>query len=230
MKKVFSLWGVLFTLLFIVSNATAQDDKSKPISVGVVNGRTVKMPIPAYPAAARAVRAGGAVNVEVIIDEEGKVTSATTISGHPLLRQAAEKAAMEAVFKPFALNGQTVKAKGILVYNFVADNSAKTEQKSSDNDDEEKGDVLNGKALKLPPPEYPAAARAVNAEGTVKIQVAVDEKGAVVIAKAISGHPLLKMAAEEAAMKAEFEPTLVNGKPVKIIGVIVYNFAASGKK
>lgn len=232
MKKVFALCVVLFTLLFTVSNAAAQDDKSKPISVGVANGKTIKMPAPAYPAAARAVKAGGAVNVEVLIDEEGNVVSAEAVSGHPLLRQASEKAAMQATFKPFVLSGQAVKARGILVYNFVADasSSAKTEQKSSADDDDEKGEILNGRALKLPSPEYPAAAKAVNAGGAVKIQVAVDEKGSVIIAKAISGHPLLRMAAEEAAMKAEFEPTLVNGKPAKIIGVIVYNFVASGKK
>lgn len=86
---------------------------------GVVNGNAVNLVQPAYPAAARAVKASGAVNVQVTIDEQGNVISAATISGHPLLRQAAEKAARESKFKPTKLSGQLVKVSGVIVYNFV---------------------------------------------------------------------------------------------------------------
>lgn len=92
---------------------------SKPISKGVVNGSAVSLPKPPYPAAARAVRASGAVNVQVLIDENGNVVSANAVSGHPLLRQAAEQAARSAKFKPTLLSGQPVKVNGVIVYNFV---------------------------------------------------------------------------------------------------------------
>lgn len=89
------------------------------------------------------------------------------------------------------------------------------------------GGVLNGKATSLPKPAYPAAARAVNAEGAVSVQVLIDEQGSVISASAVSGHPLLRPAAVEAAEQATFSPTRLSGNPVKVSGVIVYNFVGA---
>lgn len=86
------------------------------------------------------------------------------------------------------------------------------------------GGVINGKALTLAKPEYPAAARAVNAEGAVSVQVTIDETGGVVSASAVSGHPLLRQAAEQAALQSKFSPTQLAGSPVRVTGVVVYNF------
>ncbi len=86
------------------------------------------------------------------------------------------------------------------------------------------GGVLNGKAVSLPKPRYPPAARAVRASGPVTVQVLVDENGNVVSASAISGHPLLRAAAARAARGAKFTPTLIAGRPVKVSGVVTYNF------
>lgn len=86
------------------------------------------------------------------------------------------------------------------------------------------GGVINGKAIDLPKPSYPAAARAVRASGAVNVQVTVDENGDVISANAVSGHPLLRAAAVSAARNAKFKPTLLSGKPVKVTGVIVFNF------
>lgn len=84
--------------------------------------------------------------------------------------------------------------------------------------------VINGAATKLPKPVYPAAARAVNASGAVSIQVTVDEAGKVISATPVSGHPLLRAAAVQAATGAAFAPTMLSGKPVRVTGVITYNF------
>ncbi len=86
------------------------------------------------------------------------------------------------------------------------------------------GGVLNGKASKLAPADYPPAAKAVRASGTVAVQVTIDEEGKVVSASAVSGHPLLKAAAEKAARQCEFPPTQLSGVPVKVTGIITYNF------
>jgi TonB family protein len=91
-----------------------------PVASGVVNGKALSLPRPTYPAAAKAVRAEGTVSVQVVIDEDGNVTSATATSGHPLLRAAAEQAARSAKFNPTVLSGQKVKVLGIVTYNFVA--------------------------------------------------------------------------------------------------------------
>ena len=86
------------------------------------------------------------------------------------------------------------------------------------------GGILNGKATNLVKPPYPAAARAVRASGAVNVEVTVDEKGDVISARAISGHPLLRASAEQAARSSKFSPTLLSGQPVKVMGVIVYKF------
>ena len=86
------------------------------------------------------------------------------------------------------------------------------------------GGVLNGKATSLPKPAYPPAARAVRASGSVSVQVLISESGSVISASAVSGHPLLRSAAVGAARGARFSPTLLSGQPVKVSGVITYNF------
>jgi TonB family protein len=85
-------------------------------------------------------------------------------------------------------------------------------------------DPARGKAINLPKPAYPAMARAAHASGTVEVEVVVDEEGKVIAAQAISGHPLLHVAALKAAREATFIPVLVDGKPFKIAGIINYNF------
>src|ERR1043166_863372 len=86
------------------------------------------------------------------------------------------------------------------------------------------GGVLNGKAISKPEPAYPPIAKAAKASGTVTVQILVDESGRVVSATAVSGHPLLQAAAVAAARQARFSPTLLSGQPVKVSGVITYNF------
>ena len=86
------------------------------------------------------------------------------------------------------------------------------------------GGVLNGKSIKKPQPEYPAVAKSARAQGTVSVQITVDENGDVIEAHAVSGHPLLRGAGEQAARRAKFAPTKLCGKPVKVRGIITYGF------
>jgi protein TonB len=88
------------------------------------------------------------------------------------------------------------------------------------------GGVLNGKAITLVKPPYPAIARAAHASGTVQVQVTIDENGNVISAHAVSGHPLLQAASVGAARQSKFGPTKLSGQPVKVTGVIIYNFVA----
>jgi TonB family protein len=84
--------------------------------------------------------------------------------------------------------------------------------------------LVSLKATSLIKPPYPPIAKAVRASGAVRVQVTVDEGGNVISASAISGHPLLKAAAEQAARESKFSPTILAGQPVKATGIIVYNF------
>ena len=84
--------------------------------------------------------------------------------------------------------------------------------------------VLTSKAISLPQPIYPMIAKQIRAQGPVNVQILVDEQGHVLSAQAINGHPTLLAAAKEAAMRARFTPTVLNGQAVKVQGVITYNF------
>ncbi|HEV7905745.1 MAG TPA: energy transducer TonB [Pyrinomonadaceae bacterium] len=86
------------------------------------------------------------------------------------------------------------------------------------------GGVLNVQAISKPQPAYPAIAATARAEGTVNVQIMIDEDGEVISAKAVSGHPLLQQAAVAAAYRARFLPTLLYGQPVKVSGTISYDF------
>jgi TonB family protein len=88
------------------------------------------------------------------------------------------------------------------------------------------GGMLNGKTKEMPVPEYPAIARAAHASGAVTVEITIDENGDVIAAKAVSGHPLLQAAAVNAARQASFTPTRLSGEPVKVTGVLIYNFVA----
>jgi Ca-activated chloride channel family protein len=84
--------------------------------------------------------------------------------------------------------------------------------------------VVNGKAVSLPKPAYAGGGAMARAAGQVSVQVTIDESGNVVAAKAVGGNPLLRASAVEAARHARFAPTMLSGKPVKVVGAIVYNF------
>jgi TonB family protein len=108
----------------IVYNFSASANKPvaempKVATGGVLNGKATSLPLPEYPAAARAVKAGGAVAVQIVIDEYGNVMSATAVSGHPLLRSASEAAARQAKFAPTILYGEAAKVAGVLIFNFA---------------------------------------------------------------------------------------------------------------
>lgn len=85
----------------------------------LTSANATRMVTPTYSAIARQSRVQGKVVVEVEIDAQGDVTSAKTTDGHAMLRQAAEDAAKKSKFKPATFNGEAIKAKGYLTYNFT---------------------------------------------------------------------------------------------------------------
>lgn len=84
--------------------------------------------------------------------------------------------------------------------------------------------VLVSKAINLPQPGYPLIAKQMHLQGAVSVQILVDEQGKVISAQVVSGHPLLTPGSKDAAMRARFSPTILNGEAVKTQGVITYNF------
>lgn len=97
----------------------AERERAVKIDCGELCNKVINTPKPDYPAIARTARAGGAVAVLIVIDEDGNVISATVVSGHPLLRAAAVQAARLATFAQTLRDGLPVRATGTLTYNFT---------------------------------------------------------------------------------------------------------------
>jgi len=87
--------------------------------------------------------------------------------------------------------------------------------------------VLEGNALTRVEPVYPPTARKLGAFGTVRVKVTISETGRVIDARAISGHQALRSSAVEAASKWVFKPTTLNGAPIKVQGILTFNFRSS---
>jgi hypothetical protein len=83
--------------------------------------------------------------------------------------------------------------------------------------------VCNGRAINLVKPKFSG----IVVRGTVNVTVLIDENGKVIKAKANLGHPLLRVVSEKAALESTFEPYILeSGKPVRISGIIAYNFVS----
>jgi protein TonB len=65
------------------------------------------------------MRVGGAVVVEVTVDESGRVSEARATSGPALLRDAAVSAARQARFPPPVVAGQPARLSGVINYTFT---------------------------------------------------------------------------------------------------------------
>jgi len=184
------------------------------------------------------LRYGGTIAATVLVDKKGKITvvdltgpvaPCSDLSSDHLL--ALRTAAMEAVKKVQVepatdADGNPVKS-GVLINIKVP----QTEPASPPATDQLpvrpkiiSAGVLNGKAISLPRPDYPSEAHASHAGGAVSVETHLDETGRVTYAGAISGNPLLRYAAADAACRAKFKPTLLGGQPIKVVGVITYNF------
>ena len=124
--------------------------------------------------------------------------------------------------RPKSAVDQTIedaKKRGEVVLVRCLENCEKSDELITDG-------VEVGRALELPKPVYPAIARAAHASGEVQVQVLIDTDGTVIAAASISGHPLLQAAAVSAARGTRFSPTTLNGEPVKVTGLLTYNFVS----
>lgn len=83
---------------------------------------------------------------------------------------------------------------------------------------------LNTRATRRVVPVYPQIARNASAEGIVRVYVTIDERGNVNEIAKSEGPTLLRGAAEDAARRWKFSPTIVAGKPVRLSGFIEFNF------
>ncbi|MDQ3800324.1 MAG: TonB family protein [Acidobacteriota bacterium] len=102
------------------TNATTPkaDGDNSPLQVGSLVEYATQKVNPIYPPQAKTLRMTGVVKVEVTIDEQGQVAAVQNSSGPSLLQRAAADALRKWRFKPFTRDGQPVKAKGFVNFNF----------------------------------------------------------------------------------------------------------------
>ncbi len=220
----------------------------------LVEGQTTEaklksVPAVTYPAKAITTGLEGTVTVIVDVDESGKVTRAHDAMGPDMvcpevkredvvaMRTLALKTAESARFDPAVKDGKPTPSQVSLKFKFanpapkkelpfdvILGSSDETANAPTKVNTTLSDPVIGGTALSLPKPAYPPAALAVKAVGSVDVQVIIDLDGAVFQAEAINGHPLLRAAARAAACSSKFAPTLLGGKPVKVSGIITFNF------
>lgn len=144
----------------------------------------------------------------------GESAKLAQMEGDASQKESFENQAKEA----FAEHQRLTGGKNVVVVG------AQGEQNAGPNRPPIAGGIINGKAVSKPAPVYPQEARDAGAQGTVTVQVVVDEQGAVISAEAINGPQLLREAAVNAAKQARFSPTLLSGQPVKVTGLVTYSF------
>jgi protein TonB len=74
------------------------------------------------------------------------------------------------------------------------------------------------------PPVYPSLARTARIEGTVILDVVIDEQGRVTGAKVLRSAPLLDQAAIDAITAWRYEPARLNGTPIAVAMPVTVRF------
>jgi protein TonB len=99
--------------------ADETNGEHRTIRGGILQGKAISKPQPAYPQQARAEGVSGTVLVDVTVDECGNIATARAISGPALLQEAAVDAALKMRYTPTRLSGQPVRVSGTVAYNFL---------------------------------------------------------------------------------------------------------------
>ncbi len=216
-------------LIFVLCNLVFGQNLEKKIKTnhdsGVLIGKALSLPKPSdgwQTCDCKFKNTQEIINVQIEIDENGNVTSATTVLGHPFLRANSEVAARYSKFSPSIFNGKLQKTYSELTYTFditvgevsVREPQLKFVQIPLGN--------LNNKATSLPMPKY-FSHGAKGATGSLSVQVKIDLlSGNVVEAIAVSGHPIFRKIVENTAILAKFDFTK-NNTPAKFgTGILTY--------
>ena len=81
--------------------------------------KLLRMVQPAYPKLAREARVSGTVTLKIIVNEKGDVTDVKVLSGHPLLQEAAARAAWQWKYAPTVLDGRPIPVTSIVTVAFT---------------------------------------------------------------------------------------------------------------
>jgi len=109
-------WVIVLVVLAVGASLWAGEPKR--VSQAEAVAAAVSKAAPEYSPIAKQLRLAGAVEMEVIIGEDGSVEDIKTVSGNPVLAKSATAALKKWKFTPFKADGQPVKAISTIAFNF----------------------------------------------------------------------------------------------------------------
>lgn len=115
-------------LLFFLLAIGAAADAPHRIDPDLAKQNIVTRVDPAVPAIAAMTGVGGTVKLDITISVDGKVTSATPLSGPPLLQGACMEAVKKWQYKPFAEDGHPIAVVTTVDCTFRTTSYASSEQ------------------------------------------------------------------------------------------------------
>ena len=196
------------------------------LSEGYLNSRAYFCESPQFPNAARKAKQKLVKSkVVVTVGQYGGLLDATTIEGDPAFRAEVYKSLGSMNFRQSYFMGKPIRIEGTLYFTQNPENTIVCRETSQELEIPAviDGGVLNEFANVCEVPEFPADAKNSGLKSVeAKIRVTVDEKGNVIEAKPLEGHPSFSQKAAESAMKATFPKSLIAGKPVKVGGILVF--------
>jgi len=84
--------------------------------------------------------------------------------------------------------------------------------------------IQESKLIRKIIPEYPPLALQGRVEGTVILEINVDEEGNVGDVRVLKGNPLLSAEAVRAVRQWKYSPTVLNGEPIPVISTVTVEF------
>lgn len=106
----------LFAIL-AVGSSPGQEAIKKVTRAEALQAATIKAQ-PEYPAVAKQLRVAGAVELEALVGQDGKVEKVNIVSGNAMLTRPAADALKRWTFTPFLEDGKPVKALAPVSFTF----------------------------------------------------------------------------------------------------------------
>ena len=117
-----SALALLLAVCFVSFGQNSQKSSNSIPDLGVLNEKALRLPIPAYPPAARRAKACGDVTIRITINRKGNVVKGVAVQGAPQLRSVALRSARGAIFLPPIFDCDACRyVSGMLAYHFDCD-------------------------------------------------------------------------------------------------------------
>ena len=225
--------GVMGGVITVPKQKSDEFEKGAVRAVGNIKPpRLVKSVDPVYPEEAKKKKISGIVILEARTSETGDVEGVLVLRSVPGLDEAAIAAVKQWKYEPMLINGKPQKVVFTVTVRFMLDGEKEALAAAHRKKAEEfargavkaVGEIEPPKAIKIVDPVYPEAARQERVEGVVILSVKTDESGQVIDAMVLRSIPPLDAAAIAAVKQWVYEPTVIDGKPVKMVFTVTVRF------